>query len=74
VSLRLLIDHQLESGGSGLGSGAYLPVWPQSVRLGLVGNCRNGVVGRVRQVVANVYGVATTMPQGYSRMPLPSTE
>jgi hypothetical protein len=29
---------------------------------------------RVRQVVVKVYGVATTMPQGQSRAPRPSTE
>ena len=29
-----------------------------------VGNCRNGGMCRVRQVVVKVYGVATTMPQG----------
>ena len=57
---RLFIVGQLEPGGSGLESGAYLPVWLQAVRPGLV--------------VVKVYGVATTMPQGQSRMPHPSTE
>ena len=70
---RLFIVSQLEPGGSGLESGAYLPVWLQAVRPGLVGNCRVGQMCWARQVVVKVYGVATTMPQGQSRMPHPST-
>ena len=38
----LFIVGQLEPGGLGLESGAYLLVWLQAVRLGLVGNCRVG--------------------------------
>ena len=38
-----------------------------------VGNCRDGLVCRARQVVVKVCGVATTRPQGQSRAPRPST-
>jgi hypothetical protein len=71
---RLFIVGQLESGGSGLECGAYLPVWLQAMQLGLAGNCRVGQMCWARQVVVKVYGVATTMPQGQSRMPRPLTE
>jgi hypothetical protein len=74
VLSRLFIISQLEPGGSGLESGAYLSVWLQAVRPGLVGNCRVGQMCWARQVVVKVYGVATTMPQGQSRVPHPSTE
>jgi hypothetical protein len=74
VLSRLFIVSQLEPGGSGLESGAYLPVWLQAARPGLVGNCRVGQMCWARQVVVKVYGVATTMPQGQSRMPHPWTE
>jgi hypothetical protein len=39
-----------------------------------VGNCRNGGMCRVRQVVVTVCGVAMTKPQGQSRAPRPLTE
>jgi hypothetical protein len=65
VLSRLFIVSQLEPGGSGLESGRAA---------GLVGNCRVGQMCWARQVVVKVYGVATTMPQGQSRMPHPSIE
>ena len=71
---RLFIVSQLEPGGSGLESGAYLPVWLQAERPGPVGNCRVGQMCWARQVVVKVYGVVTTMPQGQSQMPHPWTE
>jgi hypothetical protein len=74
VLSRLFIVGQLEPGGSGLESGAYLPVWLQAVQPGRAGNCWVGQMCWARQVVAKVYGVATTMPQGQSRMPHLSTE
>ena len=71
---RLFIVSQLEPGGYGLECGAFLPVWLQAMQPGLVGNCRVGQMCWARQVVVKVYGVATKMPQGQSRMPHPSTE
>ena len=71
---RLFIVSQLEPGGCGLESGAYLSVWLQAVRPGLAGDCRVGRMCWARQVVVKVYGVATTMPQGQSRVPHPLTE
>ena len=53
---RLFIVGQLEPGGSGLESGAYLPVWLQAVQLGWAGNCRVGQMCWARQVVVKVYG------------------
>ena len=40
---------------------------------GAVGNSRLGLLHSVREAVVKVYGVAVTMPQGYSRVPTPST-
>ena len=71
---RLFIVDQLEPGGCGLECGAYLPGWLQAVQSVSAGNCRVGGMCWARQVVVKVYGVATTRPQGQSRMPHPSTE
>ena len=59
-----MIVDQLEPGGLGLECGAYPLGVAVSLAVARVGNCRNGCMCRVRQVVVKVYGVATTMPQG----------
>jgi hypothetical protein len=68
VLLRLLSCRQLESGGCGLDGGAH------PLALMRAGNSRSGLVGLGWEATVNVYGVAVAMPQGYSRVPNPSTE
>jgi len=69
-----LIVDQLEPGGCGLERGAEPSQVVVNQATARAGNCQNGGMCRVWQVVVKVYGVATTRPQGQSRAPRPSTE
>jgi hypothetical protein len=60
---------QLQSGGYGLVCGAY----PMH-EVGGSGNSQEGSACLVWEVMVKGYGVAMTMPQGYSRVPDPSIE
>ena len=67
ASLRLFRVYQLQPGGCGLGSGAYLLLHDGA------GNFGQSLFGLGPEATVNDYGVAVAMPQGYGQVPNPST-